>query len=203
MNMFTKVIKVFYNTLMTIIIILGLTLVIAFAIGIKPFVVESGSMEPNIHVGSVCFVNTRAKYEDVKQNDVIAFNSNGGIRVTHRVISISEEGFETKGDANENKDGPIVKRKDLIGKTMFSIPKVGYAIKEIQKPIGMIMAGVAIIIFVLLGFLFEDSKEENKTKNKKGKHTENAKQKETSNATNLDSNAEIQKNIQEMIDKTK
>lgn len=160
MNMFTKVIKVLYNTLMTIIIIVGLSFILSYAYGIQPFVVESGSMEPNIKVGSVCFVNTRAKYEDVKLNDIIAFKSKVGMRVTHRVISITPEGFETKGDANETKDGPLVTKEGYMGKTLFSIPKVGFAIKEIQKPTGMIIGGIAIIIFVLIGFLFDDSKEE-------------------------------------------
>ena len=183
MNMFTKVIKVLYNTLMTIIIIAGLSFVLSYAYGIQPFVVESGSMEPQIHVGSVCFVNTRAKYEDIKLDDIIAFNSKGGMRVTHRVVSISEEGFEIKGDANETKDGPIVTREGYIGKTLFSVPKVGFVIKEIQKPTGMIIGGITIIIFVLIGFLFDDSKEE-KAKHEKEKAKKQPKKPQETNTKN-------------------
>ena len=38
------VIKVLINTLMTLILIVGITFILLFAIGFEPFVVESGSM---------------------------------------------------------------------------------------------------------------------------------------------------------------
>jgi signal peptidase len=167
---------------MTLIIIVGLSFVIAYFCGIQPFVVESGSMEPEIHVGSVCFVNTKVKYEDIKVNDIIAFKTKTGMRVTHRVIDILPEGFETKGDANASKDGPKITQEDYMGKTIFSIPKIGFAVKELQKPTGMIIGGILVIIFVLIGLLFDDSKKEKskhkKEKDKKKKVTEEPKKQE-------------------------
>lgn len=174
MNKFTKVIKVLLNTLVTIIIILGIAFLFLYAIKIRPFVVESGSMEPKIHVGSVCFVNQHAKYEDLKKGDIIAFNASSSMRVTHRVVNISEEGLTTKGDANDVEDMLKVQKFMLIGKTLFSIPKVGYFIKFIQSPKGMISLGVAIIVIVLLEIIFASSenKEEEKKKTKlNGKHS--------------------------------
>ena len=101
MKNYLKVIKAFINALMTIILILGIAFIFLFLIGIEPSVVESGSMEPSIHVGSLCFVNKHYKYEKIKENDIIAFKIPTGNKATHRVIRITEEGFETKGDANE------------------------------------------------------------------------------------------------------
>ena len=183
MNKFTKVIKVLLNTLVTIIIILGAVFLLLYAIKIRPFVVESGSMEPNIHVGSVCFVNQRAKYENIKQGDIIAFNASSKIKVTHRAVEITEEGITTKGDANENNDGVKVTKSMLIGKTLFSIPKAGYVIRYIQTPKGMIYLGIGIIVIVLLEVIFEtgdtnkptestdkSNKKEKEPKAKKGKH---------------------------------
>ena len=173
MKMFTKVIKVLYNTLMTIIIILGIAFAVAFAIGIRPFIVESGSMEPTLHVGSVCFVNTKIKYEDIKVNDIIAFKSKIGMRVTHRVVSVSEDGFETKGDANESKDGPIITKDEYMGKTIFSIPNAGVVVKFIQKPIGLIMTGILILIIFLIGMLLDSPSEEDTKNNEKQDDTKN------------------------------
>ena len=48
MNCFIKVIKALVNALMTVIIIIGSLFVLLYLIGIEPFVVESGSMEPEI-----------------------------------------------------------------------------------------------------------------------------------------------------------
>ena len=174
MNKFTKVIKVLLNTLVTIIIILGIAFLFLYAIKIRPFVVESGSMEPKLHVGSVCFVNQRAKFEDIKNGDIIAFNATSSMKVTHRVVNISEEGLTTKGDANDVEDMLKVQKSMLIGKTLFSIPKVGYFIKFIQSPKGMISFGVAIIVIELLEIIFASSenKEEEKKKTKlNGKHS--------------------------------
>ena len=70
-------------------------------------------MEPSIHVGSLCFVNKHYKYEKIKENDIIAFKIPTGNKATHRVIRITEEGFETKGDANEAADG-FITTKDII-----------------------------------------------------------------------------------------
>lgn len=52
-------------TAVLFVLILGLLVIQMF--GIKPYIVMSGSMEPTIHTGSVCFVNTIADYSDIKK----------------------------------------------------------------------------------------------------------------------------------------
>lgn len=123
---------------------------ILFALGIKPYITMSGSMEPEIHTGSVCFVDTKATYGEIQVGDVIAFKASTGGLVTHRVIAITNEGMETKGDSNEVTDGISTTPANFHGKTLFSIPYVGYALKALQKPLY-----IAIGCIVLLGiFLF-------------------------------------------------
>lgn len=165
MNLFMKVIKGFMNSLMTLILLTGIVFIALYIIGIEPFVVETGSMEPTIHAGSLSFINKHAKYDSIKENDVIAFAVATGNRVTHRVIKITEEGFETKGDANDVSDGVSTTRINFIGKNVFSIPKVGYAVKLIQTKKGRIILVTIIIVILLLGFLMGD----NDKGNKKGK----------------------------------
>ena len=70
-------------------------------------------MEPNIETGSMCFINTRYKYEDVKIGDVISYKLNDNMLVTHRVVEISDNGIETKGDANESNDVVRVKKYSI------------------------------------------------------------------------------------------
>lgn len=165
MNLFIKVIKGFINSLMTLIIIIGIIFIALYVIGIEPFVVVSGSMEPTIHTGSLSFINKHVKYESIKENDIIAFTIGTGDKVTHRVVKITEEGFETKGDANDVSDGVSTTRINFIGKNVFSIPKVGYAVKLIQTKKGKIILVTIIIVILLLGFLMGD----NDKSNKKGK----------------------------------
>ena len=157
MEKFKKVIKVLYNALMTLILILGIVFIFLYIIGIEPFVVETGSMKPTIQPGSVSFINKRVDYDKIKEYDVIAFTASTGARVTHRVVKVTDEGFETKGDANENSDGVSTTRNNYIGKNVFSIPKAGVVVKFIQTTKGKIVIVTLIIVILLSGFLMGDN----------------------------------------------
>ena len=151
-----KVIKAFINALMTLIIILGIIFVVLFIIGIRPFVVLSGSMEPTIHKGSISFINVNYQFSKIKNNDIIAYTATSGDKVTHRVINITEEGMETKGDKNDSSDGFSTTEENYIGKNIFSIPGVGYLVKNIQTRRGKIILGTLIVFFLLSGFFMSD-----------------------------------------------
>jgi len=116
MNKFIKGIKIAINFLMTIIIIIGIIFIGLFLVGIESFVVESGSMEPEIPVYSLVLVNKKANYDEIKPNDIVAFNTEVGSKVIHRVVDISADGVLTKGDANEVPDGVSTTRKKLYRK---------------------------------------------------------------------------------------
>ena len=158
-----KAIKVLVNTMMILILIIGIVFIILFVIGIEPFVVKSGSMQPAIQTGSLCFINKNIKYEEIKENDIIAFISPTENKVTHRVVKIREEGFETKGDSNKYTDGISTTKNNYIGKNIFSIPKLGYVVKFIQTTRGKIILATIIIAILVAGFLGDSN---NKRKNK-------------------------------------
>ena len=158
MKNYIKVIKVFINTLMTLLLIIGILFIFLYVIGIEPFVVESGSMEPSIHVGSLCFVNKHVSYDKINEQDIIAFKIENGKKVTHRVIAKTEEGFETKGDANEKSDGISTTRDNYIGKSIFSIPKAGFMIKTMQTVKGKIILVTIIIVLLVAGICLGENK---------------------------------------------
>ena len=169
MNKFFKAVKVLVDTLMAVIIITGVTFLVLFFIGIKPFVVQTGSMEPKVKTGSISFINQNIKYGDIKENDIIAFSMPNGELVTHRAISITEEGIETKGDANAVADGILVTKQNYIGKNIYSIPRVGYVISKIQTKRGKIILGTIILMLFLSAILIGEPK--------KGKHSNEEKRK--------------------------
>lgn len=143
-----------------ILLVIAVFLILHFIFGITPYITMSGSMEPAIHTGSLCFVNTRAEYSDIEEGDIIAFTNTAGVKVTHRVIAVTEDGFETKGDANEVSDGLSTKEWNFCGKTLFSIPYLGYVVKFVQIPRNLICSVlIAGGLFVLSGFLSHDGKE--------------------------------------------
>ncbi len=111
-------------------------------------IVLSGSMVPVMQVGDVIVVNNITP-ENIRVGDIIAFKDPGGkpnTLITHRVKEINRGdniSFKTKGDAVEDPDSFTVKAEDVVGKTVFVIPSMGYFIKSAKKP-------MAFFIFTIL-----------------------------------------------------
>lgn len=124
-------------------------------------------------MGDLVIVNP-TKPEDIKINDIIAFkDSDKKFPVTHRVINITEEGFITKGDANEDPDAKIVKANDIIGKIEFNLPLAGYLIYFAKTRYGFILLivipGILIIVSEvkkILSYVKESKKIKPKRKSK-------------------------------------
>ena len=62
-----KIIKGIINVLTTLIIVIGGIFLILYVCGIVPYVVLSGSMEPTIETGSVCFINKHTSFDSIKE----------------------------------------------------------------------------------------------------------------------------------------
>ena len=114
---------------------------------LKPVAVVSGSMEPVIHTGSFMIIDTT--YRDVKKRDIIAFET-GGILVTHRVIEVVDNGYVTKGDANEKADPGRVDKTALKGRAVMWVPWIGYAVKFMTSISGIILLTAVCIGLLLL-----------------------------------------------------
>ena len=86
------------------VILLLIPLSVPCLFGYQTYDVVSGSMEPEIPVGSMIFVKEIVP-EDVVEGDIIAFYSNSNV-VCHRVTynNIYERKLNTKGDANPDED---------------------------------------------------------------------------------------------------
>lgn len=164
MKLIINIIKKIIDILLTLIIIFGIVFVFLYLFKIEPYVVLSGSMEPKLHTGSLSFINKNIKYEDIKEKDIVAYKSNSGVLVSHRVIKIEKDGFITQGDANKVDDGLSVTKLNYIGKTVFNIPYVGYVVKFIQTKIGKIISICVIVLMIGLSFIFGDDKEKKKKK---------------------------------------
>jgi len=160
-----KVIKGIINVLTTLIIIIGGIFLILYICGIVPYVVLSGSMEPTIETGSICFINRHTDIKKIKEKDIIAFKFKDGTLVTHRAVKVTETGIRTKGDNNKDIDSNIVVKENYVGKNIFWIPKVGYVVKTFQTTKGKIIILTCIVLLFVSGLLFGEDKK--KTKNNK------------------------------------
>lgn len=146
------------NVLIFLIFFLTLALGGAKFIGhISPYIILSGSMEPQIPTGSLCFVNERDR--EAAAGDIIAF-SKGDVQIVHRVIKAEHGSYTTKGDNNRQADGAPVKQKAVLGKVIFWIPKAGYAAAFLQTAKGAILTGTGLAAFLLIGHLLPERKKQ-------------------------------------------
>ena len=134
------------------VIIAVLFVVIAFASvvisGIHPYVVLSGSMEPEIQTGSICFIDKDYEYEELQVGDVIAY-TNGKISITHRIYELRENLIRTKGDANDSPDPYFISEQNYLGYCKGAIPYAGYAVVWLQSRKGQILTitfGIALML---------------------------------------------------------
>ena len=148
------------SVLGTAILIFVILLCIPFTIpkimGGQIYTVISGSMEPEIPVGSLVYVEGIAP-EDVQVEDIIAFygGRDANAIITHRVVEnrIIMGEFITKGDANQTNDMNPVGYENLIGRVEWSVPQVGMAAQLLTGAQGKIAAGSLIGLAVVLHIL--------------------------------------------------
>lgn len=132
---------------MIILIVILLPFFVPRVVGLQTFSVVSGSMAPIIPTGSLIYVK-EVSIDDVKINDVITFYGKQGSIVTHRIQQIDKDGIVTKGDANEDIDLMKVRKSQLIGKVLFSIPLLGYLTQSIWLyVIALFLLGTSILFW--------------------------------------------------------
>jgi len=154
-----KLMKKIFDSLATLMIIIGLMIIFLHLFNIKQYVVLSGSMEPKIKTGSVVFIDHNYKYDDLKVKDIIAFKLETGTIATHRIIQITEEGIITQGDANKREDG-ITTKNNYVGKLLFSIPYIGYIIKVFTTPKGLVVISMFFIMILILCLIIPKEEKE-------------------------------------------
>lgn len=168
-----KYLKIIYYLFFVCIAVIALFLIasmIPITGNYKIMIVQSGSMEPAIKMGSIVIIKP---IEDYKINDIITFGPNTKTKpsITHRIYDIKVVGdqpvYITKGDINNAPDQKEITGKEIIGKVLFSVPYIGYAVDTAKKPWGF----AAIIIVPALLIIFDEGKkiirEIKKIKNKK------------------------------------
>ena len=121
--------KVLFKVLdIPVIILLGFFACVVLGIGpYKLIGIETGSMLPHYHIGDAVVINEDFNIEDIKVDDVIAYENKDGLLIIHRVIKINaDNSFITKGDANNTPDSLYVTKEKVRGVVKFKIPFIAY-----------------------------------------------------------------------------
>lgn len=155
-----KITQVLRDVGAVIAVVILLTAGLCWIIGYEPAIVMSGSMEPAYHTGSVLLVDKKQK-EQVKIGDTIAFNR-AGEYIAHRIVKTCDQGYITRGDANDSCDPWVVAYSDVKGKVVMSIPELGYVFKILSGTAGIIIAASLVIIMGLSTLIVREDAGNNK-----------------------------------------
>lgn len=161
--MLEKICKVLSTIIMVVLLILAVLLIGPKLLGFQGYAVLSGSMEPDIPVGSIVY-DKEVEPETLKTGDVITYQLSDNTLVTHRIISIDENTEEiiTKGDANDVEDGAPVSYSKVVGKMSFSVPLIGYITIYGKTKLGIAAVCGVIVVLLLVNFLPDIFKEDEK-----------------------------------------
>lgn len=155
-----KTVKKVWNfidgVLITVVILLAVALVGVRLVGLEPYVVLSGSMEPTYHTGSVIYVK-ETEASQLRVGDAITFSLGEDTVATHRIVGVETQNgqtaYRTKGDANDVEDGASVLASQVLGKPVFSIPYLGYLASYIQGEAGkyvLLSVGAFLLLMIIL-----------------------------------------------------
>lgn len=102
-------------------------LIISLATPWQPTAVTSGSMSPTVRAGDIVFLAEPTE-DIVAQNSIIMFRAENGENVLHRIFSIEDGFYVTKGDANPTPDTSPVVLDQVEGVARLVVPIVGLPI---------------------------------------------------------------------------
>ena len=165
----TKIINNLFSVIIISIILLIVVSILPIPGNYKFLIVESGSMEPAIHTGSVVVVKPVESYQ---AGDVITFEDRGDDKTTtHRIVDLEvisgKTQYITKGDANNAEDTNRVSQSKVVGKVLISIPFAGYILAFAKEPLGFILLVIVpsmIIILEEIGKIYKEIKLSRKKK---------------------------------------
>lgn len=147
-----KFLRLITNLVLVLSAVMIIAIVSPMVFGYELIVIESGSMEPTLKVGSVCYTH---KESIIHERDIVTYytGSNDDVYVTHRVVDINPDGsYLLKGDNSNMEDQNQVTDDNIIGTVKLNIPYVGYCIKFISTLEGK----VAVILGLLTLLVFSE-----------------------------------------------
>jgi signal peptidase len=142
-------------------VILLVTLLLPRFAGATTYVIETGSMRPDLPPGTMVAVKPADPYV-VHVGDVITYQLKSGEStvVTHRVIAVGYDGsgqmrWQTQGDANTAVDQAWVQPAQLKGRLWYRVPYLGYVtsfVTQQQRGVLVVLAGIGLGGYALLQF---------------------------------------------------
>lgn len=135
-------------------------------LGIKTYVIISGSMRPELEIGDIV-VTKNVEQEELEEGDIISFREGQNV-VTHRIVEKvvvnGEEQYKTKGDNNNVADSGTISYELMEGKAIAVIPNIGKIALLLQDKMTIIVILTMIYLYISHTKKMKDRTEERRTK---------------------------------------
>jgi signal peptidase len=132
------------------------------AFGHPVMTVLSGSMTPVIRTGDLIVDNpvTAAQARNLHAGQIISVREapRSQVIITHRIVAVKVAhgavSYVTKGDANNAPDTPLRPASDVVGVFRFAIPRGGYILSALHRPLVLGLLLASPVLWFLAGPLF-------------------------------------------------
>lgn len=168
-----KIGRILYFAVFAMIIVIAALIILSifnFPGNIKLFSVQSGSMEPSIHLGSIVMIKPQDSY---LKDDIITIADPASPKntVTHRIVEVkdSKTTYVTKGDANQTNDSSERLQQNILGKVIFSIPLLGYPVSFAKTSEGLLILVVVPATVIITSEILSIKNETRKLINERKK----------------------------------
>ena len=120
--------------------------------GYKAYIITTDSMADSINSGDIVIVK-EVPEEELQIGDVITFEKDYQV-ITHRITKIDDETgkrvYTTKGDNNNLEDNQKIEYEQIEGKSVLTIPKLGYLFNFLENQIVFLL--IVLILLIVLFF---------------------------------------------------
>ena len=155
-----NVFKIIIATAFVALVFLVIAANIKLPQGYKIFVVQGGSMEPSISIGSLVITNAAPSFVSpvpsprFQKGDIITSANGKNTFVSHRVVDVVEKNnnffYKTKGDANKTPDQKLISENEVIGKVSWVVLYLGRLVNFIKQPLGYLLMIIIPSTYVIL-----------------------------------------------------
>ncbi|MDP3890606.1 signal peptidase I [Nocardioides sp.] len=142
--------------------LLAVAIVVPRVGGATPYVVQTGSMRPDLPPGSLVVVRP-VTGDDISVGDVVTYQVASGepVFVTHRVVAVGYDGrgelsLRTQGDANDVPDQESVREVQVRGELWYAVPHIGHVSSLLtgsQRALGVYAVAAGLLLYALAQFV--------------------------------------------------
>ena len=122
--------------------VVGVLCLLLVALGYRPFILTSPSMEHLYAKGSLVWVDTKVELDTVGIGDVLVYRAPSGNLVMHRLVGENL----LQGDANNTAQEVILDRTNYIGREAITIPWLGDAVSAVLSVRWIVWSVIGVLV---------------------------------------------------------